>query len=241
MKTTKGTTGHDGLTGTKAADLIHGLEGNDTIKGLGGSDRIWGDDGIDWLYGDGGSDTLFGNAGDDFLFGGAGKDLLDGGDGNDILVGDAGNDTIKGGEGNDRLFANTGNDTLNGGNGNDYYSVMADAPKITDKSGAERYEIAFNDLRPSSAWISDVGGLDEIVFKGFELGQLEFMQSGLDLVIRVEGFKQETTLSYFFAEAKYQVEQLEVSNGKGGLKEYDLTEIEDGEFMDFTSGDTIWL
>jgi len=240
MKTKNGTADADRLDGTKAAEKIYGLGGDDIIYGGGGDDRIWGGDGNDYISGEGGLDTLFGDDGDDTMSGGKGSDHLVGGDGNDILMGDAGKDVIKGGAGLDRLFANTGNDVMDGGEDSDIYTVMADAPRITDKDGNETYYIELNDKSPSSAWISDITGEDTIIFNDFTLDQLEFKQEGFDLIIRVDGYEEETTISYFFAGKKYRVEEVQVSDGDGGTAEYDLTDIGDGEFPDYTNGDDIW-
>jgi Ca2+-binding RTX toxin-like protein len=237
MKTRKGTTEADTLHGSGVAEKFYGLDGNDIIYGAGGDDRIWGGEGNDVLWGENGRDMMFGDDGDDFLYGGNGGDQLNGDAGNDILAGYAGKDTVKGGAGLDRLFANGGNDVMDGGEDSDSYSVMADAPRITDKDGGETYSI---EGAASSAWISDITGSDTIVFEDFEIDEIELKQDGFDLVIRVAGYAEETTISYFFAGQKYKIEEIEVDDGDGGTTDYDLTDIKDGDLSDYTSGSDIW-
>jgi Ca2+-binding RTX toxin-like protein len=239
MKTKKGTAEDDDLNGSGVAERIYGYDGDDKIHGNGGDDKLWGGNGVDWIYGDNGLDTINGDAGDDFLFGGNGSDHVYGGDGNDILVGGLGKDVMNGGAGQDNLSANTGNDEMNGGAGSDTYTFMTDSPRIMDKDGSETYYVQLSS-RPSSAWISDITGSDEIVFNDLTIDELEFKQNGFDLVIRVAGYEEETTISFFFAGQKYKIEEIEVDDVDGGTTDYDLTDIKDGDLSDYTSGSDIW-
>lgn len=62
-----GSSGHDTIRGSSAANVLIGGAGNDTLYGLGGND------------------TLIGGAGDDKLYGGAGRDIMTGGSGADTF------------------------------------------------------------------------------------------------------------------------------------------------------------
>lgn len=83
-----GTSIHDQLRGTDAAELIQGLAGNDTLEGAGGNDSLYGGEGNDLLfafftYEDQNFDSEW------FVRFGSDIDHLHGGSGNDVYVMDA--------------------------------------------------------------------------------------------------------------------------------------------------------
>jgi hemolysin A len=210
MKTKRGTAGIDDLNGTRLADQILGLDGADIISGKGGNDKLRGGEGSDEIRGGGGGDKLFGDGDDDFLFGDSGSDVISGGDGNDIIIGGSGNDILKGGDGNDRLFSNTGNDRMNGGEGDDYYEIGRGTVETIDDFGNDEYKITAD----SSVKIDDQDGVDKLRFADTEksltitMNFLMFQRSGDDLVITVDGYKGETTITFFYAEENYRIERI---------------------------------
>jgi Ca2+-binding RTX toxin-like protein len=91
--------GHDGITGNTAANLLDGGGGNDTMSGGSGNDTLLGGDGNDALVGGVGNDSINGGAGDDVItynFGNGTDVLVDGSSGTDVLniVGTAANNTL---------------------------------------------------------------------------------------------------------------------------------------------------
>lgn len=211
MNKKRGTAGIDELNGTRRADQILGLDGDDFILGKAGNDKLFGGDGADEIRGGSGSDKIFGDGDDDFLFGDNGNDAITGGDGNDIIVGGAGNDVLRGGKGDDRLFSNTGDDRMNGGEGDDYYEIGRGTVATVDDFGNDEYKITAD----SSVKIDDRDGNDKLRFVDTEksltitLHELMFQRSGDDLVITVEGYKGQTTITFFYAEEEtYRIERI---------------------------------
>jgi Ca2+-binding RTX toxin-like protein len=211
MKKKRGTAGIDELNGTRRADEILGLDGNDVISGRGGNDKLRGGEGTDEIRGGGGADRIFGDGDDDFLFGESGSDVISGGDGKDIIIGGGGNDVLKGGAGNDRLFSNTGNDRMNGGDGDDYYEIGYGTVETVDDIGNDEYKVTAD----SSVKIDDRNGHDKLRFADTDkswtitMNDLMFQRSGDDLVITVDGYKGETTITFFYAEEEnYRIERI---------------------------------
>ena len=262
MKTRKGTESDDVIEGSKAAEKIYGLGGNDAITGGGGDDKIWcgnnvgsendqwdkadggagsdliyGEDGIDFLHGGAGADRLFGGNDDDFLFGDGGKDALHGDAGDDIIIGGIGKDMLYGGLGNDSLDAISGNDVMDGGEGNDLYFTGEGKVNTIDKSGSDKYFI----LEPDAfASITDRTGKDTLVFNNFVKDDLMFTRQGFDLLIEIDGFRGETTLSGFYLNKNNRIETLMDSsdNDKG----YDLSVLKMLKFDSAdVNGEDLWL
>ena len=93
LVTVLGTSGHDDLDGTAAADVILAGPGNDLVQAGRGKDIVCGLTGRDRIFGEAGDDTLLGGAGRDKLFGGPGRDLLKGEGGiRDVCRGGGGRD-----------------------------------------------------------------------------------------------------------------------------------------------------
>ena len=130
VRTIKGSSLPDQISGTDDVDIIDGAEGADHIDGLAGDDVINGGEGndADFIDGHAGNDFIDGGEGNDRLIGsddndeiraGTGNDFLDGGPGDDQLFGDEDNDTFDGGEGDDILYGGSGDDTIDGAEGVD--------------------------------------------------------------------------------------------------------------------------
>ncbi|WP_370578884.1 hypothetical protein ABX042_15135 [Snodgrassella alvi] len=132
------------------------------------------------------NNIIFGWEGKDILKGGAGDDTLWGEKGNDILNGGAGNDILNGGSGNDVLIGGAGNDILNGG---DWHK--------------DRYEF---EAGHGQDIVNDLGNMgkkfqyqrNDLVFKGANLTDAEFIRSGKDLVIYAYGSADSVTLPDYF-------------------------------------------
>jgi Ca2+-binding RTX toxin-like protein len=172
-----------GGTGIPASDI------NDMVAGNGSDfDSIQdGTDGGEQLVGTSGADQINGLAGDDQLFGLAGNDELNGGEGDDYLDGGAGNDVQNGGDGADQLGGDAGNDTLAGGAGNDIYVYRPG-------SGADTI-------------INGDGGTDWLIFTDdITSDRLTYLQSGDDLIIRVDGDEaSQVTVTNWFLGDDYQL------------------------------------
>jgi Ca2+-binding RTX toxin-like protein len=147
------------------------------LLGGNGNDILNSGDGNDIMDGRGGNDTLIGGAGNDILWGGDGDDILNGGEGNDILNGGRGYDILNGG---------SGNDILNGGDGHKdrYEFEIGHGQDVVNDCGydSEYYRKDRNDL----------------VFKGANSVNAEFIRSGNDLIIRAYGLADSVTLPDYF-------------------------------------------
>ncbi|WP_239374284.1 calcium-binding protein [Snodgrassella gandavensis] len=132
---------------------------------------------------------------DNVLFGWHGKDILNGGAGNDTLWGESGDDILNGGAGDDILNGGYGYDILNGGTGNDILNG-GDWHK-------DRYEF---EAGHGQDVVNDLGDMDkkskkqrnDLVFKGANLADAEFIHSGNDLIIRAYGSADSVTLPDYF-------------------------------------------
>ncbi len=132
--------------------------------------------------------TIQTSDGDDIVWSNAGNDLLDGGFGNDWLDGGLGDDTIIGG---------VDDDTLAGGAGNDTYIYNTGHGNDT---------------------ISETSGDDVISFgAGITIGDIEFSQSGDDLVLQMADTI--TIKDFYSGDSGKVVEQITFDDGST----FDLT------------------
>jgi hypothetical protein len=106
-------------------------------------------------------------------------------------------------------MAMLGNDQMDGGKGNDIYRMGMDKARATDKSGNDEYHIE-NTLADGdgSAFIFDRTGKDTLVFDDFVKDDLIFTREGFDLLIEIDGFRGETTLSGFYLNRNNRIETL---------------------------------
>ena len=213
-----GTSGNDYLYGyNDGPNHIYGLDGSDSLYGGYGNDSLDGGAGKDTLNGNGGADTLIGGSGDDYLSsgqvydastntwladtqgdsleGGDGNDSLYGGDGNDLLDGGAGNDVLIGSAGNDTLQGGTGDDTVDGGYGNDAYlfALGAGADTLQD-------------------YDSTAGNVDTIQFADVRSVDVTLLRESDNLILTY-GLSDHLTVSYYFGNAGFRIEQFKFSDG----------------------------
>ena len=173
----------------------------DAIWGKYSDDILTGGDGDDILYGLAGNDILNGGAGVDILDGGDGKDILNGGDGDDILWGGYGNDILNGGAGDDILNGESGYDILNGGTGNDIL-IGGDGHKDRYEFETGHGQDVINDQAYDSRGYQDES--NDVVFKGAELADAEFIRSGNSLVVRAYKSADSVTLLDYFIHNNYK-------------------------------------
>ena len=116
------------------------------------------------------------------------NDTLNGGNGGDILNGGAGNDTLNGDGGYDILIGGGGNDILKGGYWHkDRYEFEAGhGHDVIDDVGYE-----------------NINSMNEVVFKGANLADAEFIRSGNDLIIRAYGSEDSLRLPDYFRSDMY--------------------------------------
>ena len=119
-------------------------------------------------YTDDKNNTIYGWDGKDILKGGAGNDILNGGSGNDVLIGGAGNDILNGGDWHKDRYE------FEAGHGQDMVNDLGNMGK--------KFQYQRNDL----------------VFKGANLTDAEFIRSGKDLVIYAYGSADSVTLPDYF-------------------------------------------
>ncbi|MGK5091769.1 calcium-binding protein [Deltaproteobacteria bacterium TL4] len=150
-----------------------------------------GDDDLSWgvlnpiqIYGSGGNDTIKGGFSDDHLQGDSGDDVIDGGEGNDILVGGTGNDQLHGNEGRDTYI-------FNRGDGQD--TLELDLFKIFKSSNQ------YNVNTP-----------EDTLHFGEEIApeDLEFVQIGNDLIIKISGTTDQLTLLNWNEDSRAQLKQI---------------------------------
>ena len=173
----------------------------DAIWGKYSDDILTGGDGDDILYGLDGNDILNGGAGVDILDGGDGNDILNGGDGDDILWGGYGNDILNGGAGDDILNGESGYDILNGGTGNDIL-IGGDGHKDRYEFETGHGQDVINDQAYDSRGYQDES--NDVVFKGAELADAEFIRSGNSLVVRAYKSADSVTLLDYFIHNNYK-------------------------------------
>jgi Ca2+-binding RTX toxin-like protein len=233
---------NDSLVGNTNDNLLFGDAGNDSLVGMAGNDTLDGEEGNDSLVGGDGDDvyvvdaagdvvselgtgtdtvrssfsnwslganlenlvytgmaafTGSGNSLNNLITGGAGDDALDGGIGYDTLDGGLGNDSLVGGDGRDMLLGGEGNDILMGALGNDTYQFgRGDGVDIINE----------NDFTMGNS-------SDTLVFlTGVNNDQLWFEQVGNDLKVSVLGTQDSMTITNWYVDGSYQVEQFSAYN-----------------------------
>ena len=157
--------------------------------GTSAGEQLTGSDLEELIRGYQGDDNLFGLGGNDWLLGGSGADYLDGG---------AGQDSLFGGTGNDQLGGAGGNDTLSGGAGDDIYVYGSnDGADTIDNSG---------------------GGTDWLIFAdGITSDRLTYLQSGNDLIIRVDADEAtQVTVTNWFLGADFRIDYIQ-PDGEYGI------------------------
>ncbi|MDR4515561.1 calcium-binding protein [Nitrosomonas sp.] len=162
--------------------VLQGTEGADVINGSAADDTIDGLGGNDTIYGKSGNDTLNGGTGDDYLNGYDGNDVINGGDGTDRLYGSSGDDILSGGAGNDTLSGDTGNDTY-------LFTIGGGADSISNY-----------DLSSSS--------IDVLQFENISYENLWFSRSSNDLKINIVGTNDQVTISNWYINNSYQLDQI---------------------------------
>ncbi|MDD3483404.1 calcium-binding protein [Azovibrio restrictus] len=162
--------------------------------------------GNDSLYGYATADTISGGAGNDYIYGKAGDDLLMGNDGQDYLYGEAGNDTLMGGAGNDYLYGGDGNDLLIGGLGND---------SLQGNAGNDTYRLDRGDGQDSVYDYDTIAAnVDTLVFgAGISTEQLWFRKVGSNLEVSIIGTEDKMTVSNWYSNTAYRVEQFKTHDG----------------------------
>ncbi|GJL74314.1 calcium-binding protein [Nitrosomonas sp.] len=167
---------------TMMQKVLQGTEGADVINGSAADDSIDGMGGNDTIYAKSGNDTLYGGAGDDYLNGYDGNDIIEGGDGTDRLHGSSGDDILSGGTGSDTLSGDAGNDT--------YLFAIGDG---TDS-------ISNYDTNASS--------IDILQFANISYENLWFSRSSNDLKISLVGTNDQITISNWYINNSYQLDQI---------------------------------
>ncbi len=187
--------------------VVQSTAGADTVYGYATDEVLSGGAGNDTLYGYAGADTLLGEAGNDTLNGGDGNDLLDGGDGNDYLSGDAGNDTLLGGAGNDRLYGEAGDDVLDGGAGDDL---------LSGGTGNDTYRFGLGSGQDTiTSYDTAAGKQDVLLFgEGVSAEQLWLRKVGNNLEVSIIGSTDKVTVSSWYSNSNYRVEQIQTADGK---------------------------
>ncbi len=162
--------------------------------------------GNDSLYGYATADTISGGAGNDYIYGKAGDDLLMGNDDHDYLYGEAGNDTLMGGAGNDYLYGGDGNDLLIGGLGND---------SLQGNAGNDTYRLDRGDGQDSVYdYDTTAANVDTLVFgAGISTEQLWFRKVGSNLEVSIIGTEDKMTVSNWYSNTAYRVEQFKTHDG----------------------------
>ena len=143
----------------------------DTLNGDSGNNLIAGAEGNDSLNGYAGNDILEGSVGNDVLTDTSGSALFNGGAGNDMLNGGAGAEIFLGGEGNDTYVTGAGNDVIlfNRGDGQDTFAAGGSGSDTVSLGGG----IAYGDLafvKSANDLVLKVGASDQITFKDWYAG-----------------------------------------------------------------------
>jgi len=220
------------FTGTAAADTNNGTTGRDYQLGLAGNDTLRGNSGDDIQEGGEGNDSLFGEANNDVSFGGNGDDAIDGGNNDDTLYGEAGRDSLVGGSGIDTLDGGSGADTLNGGTGND---------TLIGGEGADTYQFASGGGTDTINNASVDYASDRLVFTNLSTSQINFAQSGNDLLIsRNNSTTDKVRVLDWFTAPENRVDSVATTNG-----EFTANDIDDliaeggGSFLLGSGGGTL--
>ncbi|WP_091753513.1 calcium-binding protein [Methylobacterium sp. ap11] len=153
-----------------------------------GGHRLDGSASDDRIFGNGGADTIRGLAGNDRLAGGTDGDLIDGGLGDDQIAGEEGADRIVGGGGSDVMAGGAGDDVLVGyGDGSlatdiDVFAGGRGDDRLAGGTGTDTYRFARGDGRDT---LSDLGGTDRIVFSGIASAEVNVVQVGRAVELRI--------------------------------------------------------
>jgi len=118
------------------------------------------------------------------------------------------NAVIHGGDGNDRIYAHDGDDTLIGGKGNDVLDGSYGADTYIFAKGHGQDVISEYDTYQS-------GKQDRILFEHINRpDELWFSRQGDDLTIKEWHGKESLTIKDWYAHEYYQVEQIQLADGK---------------------------
>ena len=118
------------------------------------------------------------------------------------------NAVIHGGDGNDRIYARDGDDTLIGGKGNDVLDGSYGADTYIFAKGHGQDVISEYDTYQS-------GKQDRILFEHINRpDELWFSRQGDDLTIKEWHGKESLTIKDWYAHEYYQVEQIQLADGK---------------------------
>ncbi len=159
------------------------------------------DDSTVWAVADIVSMVMLPTDADDYLIGDINHNVISGLGGNDTLIGGDGNDTLGGGEGDDRLYGDSGNDTLNGGAGNDVLRGDIGDDTYIFGRGYGSDIIYENNYKP--------GNVDTIRIESDVLpADVSVRRVNDDLHLIITDTGDQLTVSNFFADAQYQVEQV---------------------------------
>ena len=133
---------------------------------------------------------------------------LMGTDGDDEIQDWDSNAVIHGGDGNDRIYAHDGDDTLIGGKGNDVLDGSYGADTYIFAKGHGQDVISEYDTYQS-------GKQDRILFEHINRpDELWFSRQGDDLTIKEWHGKESLTIKDWYAHEYYQVEQIQLADGK---------------------------
>ena len=133
---------------------------------------------------------------------------LMGTDGDDEIQDWDSNAVIHGGDGNDRIYAHDGDDTLIGGKGNDVLNGSYGADTYIFAKGHGQDVISEYDTYQS-------GKQDRILFEHINRpDELWFSRQGDDLTIKEWHGEESLTIKDWYAHEYYQVEQIQLADGK---------------------------
>ena len=133
---------------------------------------------------------------------------LMGTDGDDEIQDWDSNAVIHGGDGNDRIYAHDGDDTLIGGKGNDVLDGSYGADTYIFAKGHGQDVISEYDTYQS-------GKQDRILFEHINRpDELWFSREGDDLTIKEWHGEESLTIKDWYAHEYYQVEQIQLADGK---------------------------
>jgi len=133
---------------------------------------------------------------------------LMGTDGDDEIQDWDSNAVIHGGDGNDRIYAHDGDDTLIGGKGNDVLDGSYGADTYIFAKGHGQDVITEYDTYQS-------GKQDRILFEHINRpDELWFSRQGDDLTIKEWHGEESLTIKDWYAHEYYQVEQIQLADGK---------------------------
>ena len=133
---------------------------------------------------------------------------LMGTDGDDEIQDWDSNAVIHGGDGNDRIYARDGDDTLIGGKGNDVLDGSYGADTYIFAKGHGQDVISEYDTYQS-------GKQDRILFEHINRpDELWFSREGDDLTIKEWHGEESLTIKDWYAHEYYQVEQIQLADGK---------------------------